>query len=90
MNLYFIRHAEPDYDHDTITEKRKEHCHCMPRRGVISALISHLANIPFFHFISHMGSDLMAVSKFELRGNKDEYHPAQMIYLNSQAHLGIK
>ena len=58
--------------------------------GVISALISHLANIPFFHFISHMGSDLMAVSKFELRGNKDEYHPAQMIYLNSQAHLGIK
>lgn len=35
--------------------------------GVISALISHLANIPFFHFISHMGSDLTAVSKFELR-----------------------
>ena len=32
MNLYFIRHAEPDYDYDTITEKRKEHCHCMPRR----------------------------------------------------------
>lgn len=58
--------------------------------GVISVLITHLANIPFFHFISHMGSDLTAVSKFELRGNKDEYHPAQMIYLNSQAHLGIK
>ena len=32
MNLYFIRHAEPDYDHDTITENGKEHCHCMPRR----------------------------------------------------------
>ena len=58
--------------------------------GVISALISHLANIPFFHFISHMGSDLTAVSKFELRGNKDEYHPAQVIYLNSQAHLESK
>ena len=59
--------------------------------GVISALITHLTNIPFFHFISHMGSDLTAVSKFELRGNKDEYHhPAQMIYLNSQAHLGSK
>lgn len=58
--------------------------------GVISALITHLDNIPFFHFISHMGSDLTAVSKFELGGNKDEYHPAQMIYLNSQAHLGIK
>ena len=38
--------------------------------GVISALISHLANIPFFHFISHMGSDLTAVSKFELGGGQ--------------------
>ncbi len=40
MNLYFIRHAEPDYDHDTITENGKEHCHCMPRRCDFSPYFS--------------------------------------------------
>lgn len=58
--------------------------------GVISALISYLTNVPFFQYISHMGVDLTAVSKLELRGQKDEFHPAQLIYVNSQAHLGVK
>lgn len=58
--------------------------------GVISALISYLTNVSFFQYISHMGVDLTAVSKINLRGQKDEFQPAQLVYINSQAHLGIK
>ena len=58
--------------------------------GVISAFISYLTNTPFFQFISHMGSDLTAVTKIHFRGEPGEYHPAQMIYVNSQMHLGEK
>lgn len=58
--------------------------------GVISAFISYLTNTPFFQFISHMGSDLTAVTKIHFRGELGEYHPAQMIYVNSQMHLGMK
>lgn len=58
--------------------------------GVISALVSYLANVPFFQYISHMGVDLTAVSKLHFRGEKDAIEPAQLIYVNSQAHLGIK
>lgn len=58
--------------------------------GVISAFISYLTNTPFFQYISHMGSDLTAVTKIHFRGNQGEYHPAQMIYINSQMHLGLK
>lgn len=58
--------------------------------GVISALISHLANIPFMQYISHMGSDLTAVTKACLRGEAGAIEPAQLIYVNSQIHLGIK
>lgn len=58
--------------------------------GVISALISYLTNVPFFQYISHMGVDLTAVSKLELQGQKEEFHPAQLVYVNSQAHLGVK
>lgn len=58
--------------------------------GVISTFVSHLTNIPFFQYISHMGVDLTAVTKFHLRGEKDTMEPAQLIYLNHQAHLGIK
>lgn len=58
--------------------------------GVISALISYLTNVPFFQYISHMGVDLTAVSKFNLRGQGNEFHPAQVIYINSQTHLGVK
>lgn len=57
--------------------------------GVISALVSYLGNVPFFQFISHMGSDLTAVSKISLCGKKEESHPAQLIYINSQIHLGL-
>ena len=58
--------------------------------GVISAFISYLANLPFFQFISHMGSDLTAVTKIHFHGKAGEFHPAQLIYVNSQAHLEIK
>lgn len=58
--------------------------------GVISALVSYLSNVPFFQYISHMGVDLTAVSKLTLCGQKGEFHPAQLIYLNSQVHLGVK
>lgn len=58
--------------------------------GVISAFISYLTNTPFFQFISHMGSDLTAVTKINFQGEQGEYHPAQMIYANSQMHLGEK
>lgn len=58
--------------------------------GVVSALVSHLANVPFFQYISHMGVDLTAVSKLHFRGEKGISQPTQLIYLNSQAHLGIK
>lgn len=57
--------------------------------GVISTWISHLANIPFYQFISHMGSDLTAVTKIQLRGEKDKSDAAQLVYVNSQAHLGV-
>lgn len=58
--------------------------------GVISTLISHLANIPLFQYISHMGSDLTAVTKVHLRGAPGDIEPAQLIYVNSQIHLGEK
>lgn len=58
--------------------------------GVISAFISYLTNTPFFKYISHMGVDVTAVTKMHFRGNQNEYNPAQLIYVNSQAHLGIK
>jgi len=58
--------------------------------GVISALISYLVNVPFFQYISHMGVDVTAVSKIQLRGEKNAWEPAQLIYVNSQAHLGVK
>jgi len=58
--------------------------------GVISALISHLANIPFMQYISHMGSDLTAVTKVCLRGEAGCIEPAHLIYVNSQIHLGLK
>lgn len=50
MNLYFIRHAEPDYDNDTITEIGKEHCHCMPRRCDFSPYFSpdQYSLLPFY------------------------------------------
>ena len=54
MNLYLIRHAQPDYENDSITELGKtqaaalaewpkdikEHCHCMPRRCDFSPYFS--------------------------------------------------
>ncbi|MCQ2584745.1 MAG: histidine phosphatase family protein [Treponema sp.] len=58
--------------------------------GVISALVSYLTNVPFFQYISHMGVDLTAVTKMRFHGGKDEVEPAQLVYINSQAHLGIK
>ncbi len=58
--------------------------------GVISALVSYLTGVPFFQYMSHMGVDLTAVTKFHFRGEKDVLEPAQLIYVNSQAHLGVK
>lgn len=58
--------------------------------GVISALVSYLTNVPFMQYISHMGVDLTAITKLHLQGQKDEFHPAQLIYVNSQSHLGVK
>lgn len=58
--------------------------------GTISTLISHLANVPFFQYISHMGSDLTAVTKINFYGKENDINPAQLIYVNSQIHLGIK
>lgn len=58
--------------------------------GVISALISHLINIPFFQYIAHMGSDLTAVTKINFYGTTGESVPAQLIYVNSQIHLDKK
>lgn len=58
--------------------------------GTISTLISHLTNTPFFQYISHMGSDLTAVTKINFYGKENDINPAQLIYVNSQIHLGIK
>jgi len=58
--------------------------------GVISAWTSYLVNIPFYQFISHMGSDLTAVTNINFRGEKGKSDAAQLIYVNSQAHLGVK
>jgi len=58
--------------------------------GVISCLISYLTNVPLYQYFSHMGSDLTAVTKICFRGQKDKSDAAQLVYVNSQAHLGIK
>lgn len=58
--------------------------------GVISALVSYLINLPVYQYISHMGVDLTAVTKIWFRGKKDKSDGAQLIYVNSQAHLGVK
>lgn len=58
--------------------------------GVISAWISYLTNIPFYQYISHMGVDQTAVTKIHFRGEKGTSDAAQLIYVNSQAHLGVK
>lgn len=58
--------------------------------GVISALVSYLTNVSFFQYISHMGVDLTSVTKVHFRGKKGSVEPAQLVYVNSQAHLGIK
>lgn len=58
--------------------------------GVISALVSYLENVPVFQYMCHMGVDLTAVTKISFRGKKGECEPAQLIYVNSVAHLGEK
>lgn len=58
--------------------------------GVISAWTSYLANVPFYQFISHMCVDLTAVTKINFRGETGKSDAAQLIYVNNQAHLGIK
>lgn len=58
--------------------------------GVISAWVSYLTNVPFYQYISHMGVDLTAVTKIHFRGEKNMCDAAQLIYVNSQAHLGVK
>ena len=58
--------------------------------GVISALVSHLMNVPFFQYISHLGVDLTSVTKVQFVAKKNEILPAELVYINSQAHLGVK
>lgn len=58
--------------------------------GVISSWISYLTNVPFYHYISHMGVDQTAVTKIQFRGEKGTSDAAQLIYANCQSHLGVK
>lgn len=93
MNVYFIRHAEPDYEHDTaafLTEKLE-----LPAQPVDWAreLLWGSGSgdgkdrlSPWAHF----NVDVTSVFKFYFGGGELEYRPAKHVYLNSQAHLQVK
>lgn len=58
--------------------------------GVISVWVSYLLNVPFYQYISHIGVGETSVTKIHFCSVKGNCDAARLIYLNSQAHLGIK
>lgn len=55
--------------------------------GIISDFLSHLLNIPYFHFIAHIGLHVTSVSKISLGGQTGDYCAAYLDFLNNTNHL---